>query len=361
MAHRCMLVILVLLANVSLLLADQLLEAEKLQLVTPTPGQIERQNLVDIGLAERGQFGADSILLWYDAQKGDVLELKVPVQETARYSITVQLAKSWDYGIHQFVVNGVDSGNPVDLYAAESPGAAGPLQRKLPEVNLPAGETILGLRVVGANPEASRNRFAAGIDWIKLEKVGEISGGGETNPPLIVVPENREDFAGAWLDRERYWLTLVSVDGTWGMMPEADGTTPRAGNWGMPERLHVTFRTCLGRESELWIGGLKARSAHDLLHGPYDLTMVWDLQWQDGLLVGTLRTWQARYSASGEIAEFKSWDDPGNDPLPVTWRPVPQPTPGQDLPRPMPSILRRLPERPDPGVMRNFLDWYLGR
>ena len=112
-------------------------------------------------------FSASKHLWWVDLQPGAILELNVPVNKPGRCKITLGLTKSWDYGIHQPLVNGNPVGQPVDLYAPE----VTPLKVELGDHALSAGEVRIGLQCVGTNPSARPARYMAGIDYILLEPV----------------------------------------------------------------------------------------------------------------------------------------------------------------------------------------------
>ena len=106
-------------------------------------------------------------LWWTELGEGDILEVRVPVDEAGRYRITVGLTKSWDYGIHQPIVNGKDIGDPLDLWAARIT----PLKVELGEFEAAADDLLFSLRCVGTNPEAKPVNYMAGIDYILLEPV----------------------------------------------------------------------------------------------------------------------------------------------------------------------------------------------
>ena len=135
-------------------------EGEKLEVARCTGGTTEVQGLA-------GDFSLGSHLWWIDPSEGSVLELKVPVETAGRYRVTLGLTKSWDYGIHQPIVNGQDVGEPLDLCAAQIT----PLKVELGQFDLPAGTALIGLRCVGTNPNAKPIRHMAGIDYVLLEPV----------------------------------------------------------------------------------------------------------------------------------------------------------------------------------------------
>ena len=141
-------------------LAKGALEGEKLGIGRCTGGTTQRQQV-------SGDFSAGLHLWWVDPPPGSVLELRAPVEKAGRYRITLGLTKSWDYGIHQPMVNGKDVGEPLDLCAP----AITPLKVELGGFELKAGEALIGLRCVGTSPKAKPVRHMAGIDYILLKPV----------------------------------------------------------------------------------------------------------------------------------------------------------------------------------------------
>jgi len=137
------------------------LEGEDLQIARCTGGKTEIQGLPM-------EFSNQNHLWWLNPNEGDILELKVPVEKDGRYSITLGLTKSWDYGIFQLMLNGQDIGQPVDLY---TPPAFRPFKLELGEFDLKAGDNLLGLRCTGTNPAANPVNHMAGIDYVLVEPV----------------------------------------------------------------------------------------------------------------------------------------------------------------------------------------------
>lgn len=137
------------------------LEGEKLTgMVRCTGGRTEVQVLA-------GDFSAGMHLWWISPPEGAVLEVPLLVQRAGPQKITLGLTKSWDYGIHQPMVNGADVGQPLDLYAPR----VTPLRVELGEFEPKGGELLIGLRCVGTSPKAKPANYMAGIDYILLEPV----------------------------------------------------------------------------------------------------------------------------------------------------------------------------------------------
>ncbi len=135
------------------------LEGEKIEIARCTSGETQIQ---DVGL----EFSQGQHLWWLNPEEGGILEVRVPVEQAGRYKITLGLSKSWDYGIHQPMVNGEDVGEPLDLY---QPPPFVPFKVELGTFDLEAGDLLIGLRCVGTNPAANPVNHMAGIDYILIE------------------------------------------------------------------------------------------------------------------------------------------------------------------------------------------------
>jgi len=136
------------------------LEGEKLEIARCTGGTTQVQ---DVG----GAFSRGRHLWWLGPAEGSILELKVPVAQSGRYKVVLGMTKSWDYGIHQPLVNGKAVGDTVDLYAPQ----VTPFKVELGEFDVAAGQLLIGLRCVGTNPAAKPVNHMAGIDYVLLEPV----------------------------------------------------------------------------------------------------------------------------------------------------------------------------------------------
>jgi len=78
--------------------------------------------------APAGTFGSDKAVHWFGQSKpGDRIEFNVPVRKPGKYTVTLGLVKSWDYGIFQPMVDGKSVGKPF-----------GPIQRQARRAVLPA-------------------------------------------------------------------------------------------------------------------------------------------------------------------------------------------------------------------------------
>ena len=102
----------------------------------------------------------------YPVQIGEKIDLKLPPTPAGKYRVIARFTKSDNYGVFQVSVAGQKVGPPVDLYARRIT-AADPCE--LGTVDLPAGDALLTLEVLGKNPASSANLF--GMDYIKLVPV----------------------------------------------------------------------------------------------------------------------------------------------------------------------------------------------
>ena len=108
-------------------------------------------------------------------------------------------------------------------------------------------------------------------------------------------------------------------------------TTPRSGNWSLQGDA-VALRTHLASTTQIWNRQIPSRAAQKLVAGPYDLSMAWNLRLRDGKLTGTLRAGTPKLSPSGGIESFRPYNDPGVDPITVTFVPVPKRAPAVLVP-----------------------------
>jgi hypothetical protein len=96
-----------------------------------------------------------------------VLALSVPVAQAGKYELGAQLTRAEDYGIVQFLWDGRELGEPVDLYGS-SVEATGLVS--LGTLPLSPGEHELSVRIIGANPQAVR-AFMFGLDYLTVKTV----------------------------------------------------------------------------------------------------------------------------------------------------------------------------------------------
>jgi len=126
------------------------------------PGNVRTQHM---GGFRGGKWQNNDQLWWTDAKPGDKLQLIVPVREAGRYRVGVVLTKARDYGIVQLYLNGKKAGEPIDLY---NPEVVNTPVIPLGVFDLPAGENVLTVEIVGKNPEAIPG-YMFGLDYLLFE------------------------------------------------------------------------------------------------------------------------------------------------------------------------------------------------
>ena len=109
----------------------------------------------------------DEQLWWTGAQPEDKLVLAVPVANSGKYEVSVNLTKARDYGIVQLSLDGKKVGEPIDLYNP-TVVPSGPIA--LGAHDLTAGQHKLTVEIVGANPQAKK-AYMFGIDRVDLKPV----------------------------------------------------------------------------------------------------------------------------------------------------------------------------------------------
>jgi len=118
---------------------------------------------------EMGNFGTnwyDDCQLWWRPNAADqTVTLRLPAPEDGKYTISGRFTQAVDYGKIQFIVNGKEVGEPVDLF---TPLWVVPVDLVVGVAELKKGENELVLKVVGKN-EQSRG-FFAGINYLVLTK-----------------------------------------------------------------------------------------------------------------------------------------------------------------------------------------------
>jgi hypothetical protein len=105
--------------------------------------------------------------LWWRGGLADRLVLAFDVPETCRYRVLVSGLMAPDYAITQFYVNDQPAGEPVDFY---SPAASVGQELLLGAFDLPCGENLLTIELIGAN-EAGLRSYMVGLDYLRLEPV----------------------------------------------------------------------------------------------------------------------------------------------------------------------------------------------
>jgi hypothetical protein len=137
------------------------IEGEKMKILGKTSGNPQEQDLTGFG----DKWSNDAHLWWIDAKPGDKLDLALPVIQSGKYRLSMQLTKAVDYGIVQLYLDGQKLGDPIDLY---HDGVVPTGVLRMGEHDLSAGEHKLTVEIVGANDKAVKN-YMFGLDYLKLD------------------------------------------------------------------------------------------------------------------------------------------------------------------------------------------------
>ena len=154
-------------------------EVEKLQILKTGEGATGAVDLVEAGLAQAKEFGANTVVHWFGMESpGATLEFRVPVAAAGRYQVTIGVAKSWDYGLYQCTLDGKDAGPRLDLASGKEPEHVYPLAVDLGTYDLKRSQLTLGFRFAGASPNAQEgpNPMSGGFDWVRLTPVADKAG-----------------------------------------------------------------------------------------------------------------------------------------------------------------------------------------
>jgi hypothetical protein len=145
------------------------LEVDTLHIIRCSSGEAMVATFADDGYADKGAFTEDRLLHWYEAeQSGAFVELALPPVAKGRYAISVRAAKYRTYGIHQFLINGVPLGKPVDMFGNPEHDIVTPFTVNLGDASLSEGSNKFTIRLVGTNPDTIMANHGAGLDWIRL-------------------------------------------------------------------------------------------------------------------------------------------------------------------------------------------------
>ena len=139
------------------------IELPGFDLVKLPKGRLQIQNLTHF---KKDAWENDDHLWWTGAKPGDKLELKLKTEAAGKVALAVTMTKAPDYAVIQYYLDGKKIGEPIDLYApkVEPTGKV-----KLGDFDLSAGEHVLTVEIVGANPKAKKS-YMFGLDQILLDK-----------------------------------------------------------------------------------------------------------------------------------------------------------------------------------------------
>jgi len=131
--------------------------------VAEPPGSLEEQGMA--GWVP-GKWTDDNQLWWTGAKPGDKLQLRLQVKESGTYAVEACMTKAVDYGIVQLSIDDKPLGKPIDLYH-NGVVPTGPIA--LGKISLAAGDHVLTVEIVGANPSAVK-AYLFGLDQVLLHK-----------------------------------------------------------------------------------------------------------------------------------------------------------------------------------------------
>mgnify|MGYP005839476979 CR=1 FL=1 len=136
------------------------IEGEKLEVAEKTGGEVQRQDMT----FWEDKWSNLAQLWWTSAKPGDRLVLRVPAKTAGRQEVLAQFTKAEDYGIFQLYLDGQKIGEPIDLYNNVVIPTG---EVSLGTFELTEGEHLLGVEVVGANPQAAQS-YLFGLDYVRL-------------------------------------------------------------------------------------------------------------------------------------------------------------------------------------------------
>jgi len=103
-----------------------------------------------------GKWKNDEQLWWTGAKTGDELKLRYNIENSGKRHIVVSLTKAVDYGQVQFSFDGKEIGGVIDLF---NNGVIRTGEIDLGELDISAGDHILGIKIVGKNEKATNYLF----------------------------------------------------------------------------------------------------------------------------------------------------------------------------------------------------------
>ena len=128
-----------------------------------TEGKARAQGMRGFGAGWRG----DAHLLW-DGKMGEANAVEFEVDKAGKYALTMQWTLAPDYGLFEVQLNGKVIEPKLDLY---SPRVELGKLRKLGEVQLKSGVQRMVIKLIGANPKATKFQgkgYLYGLDYLQL-------------------------------------------------------------------------------------------------------------------------------------------------------------------------------------------------
>ncbi|HIG30414.1 MAG TPA: hypothetical protein EYQ50_22490 [Verrucomicrobiales bacterium] len=142
------------------------LEGESLKVIN-SKGSVSNQLMSGFS---KGKWSGNDQLWWHGGKPGDRIELNTPVGREGRYAVFISLTKARDYGIFRITLNGEEISKNIDLFNEPDVITTGVIF--LGEHHLKAGDHVLGVELIGANPKAVQS-YMFGLDWVKFSLVPE--------------------------------------------------------------------------------------------------------------------------------------------------------------------------------------------
>lgn len=134
------------------------IEGEYLEVMTFDSGTVSAQT-GNFGWSNRSQ------LWWRNGYPGDELITKFKLNQTGKYTVSVQLTKAVDYGIIQLYLNGNPIGNKFNGFTKNG---VKPVEVNLGNHVLSEGENIFTIKILGSDNRAKPGNMA-GIDFLKFQ------------------------------------------------------------------------------------------------------------------------------------------------------------------------------------------------
>jgi hypothetical protein len=139
------------------------IECESARVSASSPGlELEPQDM-------DGEQWSGAKHLWVRAKdKGQFVELAIPIEKPGRHEVIVYPTKSWDYGTLQFSVDGVKAGEPLVTFNTEHHEVAAPKPYSLGTFDL-GSEMKLRAEVVGSHERSDAPHYYFGLDCVVVK------------------------------------------------------------------------------------------------------------------------------------------------------------------------------------------------
>jgi hypothetical protein len=146
---------------------DGAIEAESLKVVAASVGVEHEAQALDPTASGAWSSGEH---LWVRAkEKGQSIDLWVPVRDAGRREIVVYPTKSRDYGRISFAIDGHATGVEVDTFQSRELGLGAPVPLSLGVHEIAAPGFTLRIETTGTNPASEAPHYYFGIDCIVVK------------------------------------------------------------------------------------------------------------------------------------------------------------------------------------------------